>query len=41
MVVDRQTEEWQAVAPSLHAHDAAADGRDLAGWWLRAGLASG
>lgn len=36
MVVDRQTEEWQAVAPSLHAHDAAADGRAIR-WMVAAG----
>jgi hypothetical protein len=36
MVVDRDAEEWQAVAPSLHANDAQADGRAIR-WWIVAG----
>jgi len=36
LVVDRDNEEWQAVAPNLHANDAAADGRALR-WMVVAG----
>ena len=36
LVVDRDNEEWQAVAPSLHANDAAADGRAIR-WMIVAG----
>lgn len=36
MVVDRADEEWQAVAPSLHANDAGEDGRAIR-WMIAAG----
>ena len=36
LVVDRENEEWEAVAPSLHANDAAADGRAIR-WMVVAG----
>lgn len=36
MVVDRADEEWQAVAPNLHANDAGADGRAMR-WMVAAG----
>lgn len=36
LIVDRDNEEWQAVAPTLHANDAAADGRAIR-WMIVAG----
>lgn len=36
LVVDRDNEEWQAVAPSLHASDAESDGRAIR-WMIVAG----
>ena len=36
MVVDKEQEEWQAVAPDLHANDAQADGRAIR-WMIVAG----
>lgn len=36
LVIDRDKEEWQAVAPTLHANDAAADGRAVR-WMIAAG----
>ena len=35
-VIDKDSEEWQAVAPTLHAHDAQADGRAIR-WMVAAG----
>jgi len=35
-VIDKDAEEWQAVAPILHAHDAQADGRAIR-WMVAAG----
>ncbi len=36
LVLDRETEDWQAVAPTLHANDAQADGRAMR-WMIVAG----
>lgn len=36
VVIDRENEEWSAVAPTLHASDAAADGRAIR-WMVAAG----
>lgn len=36
LIVDRDNEEWEAVTPALHAHDAAADGRAVR-WMIVAG----
>ena len=35
-VIDKASEEWEAVAPPLHAHDAQADGRAIR-WMVAAG----
>ena len=35
-MIDRDNEEWEAVAPRLHANDAAADGRAIR-WMIAAG----
>ena len=35
-VIDKDAEEWEAVAPTLHAHDAQADGRAIR-WMVAAG----
>ncbi len=36
LVIDKDKEDWQAVAPTLHANDAAADGRAVR-WMIAAG----